>query len=505
MIFNQNNKDIVLNMVRVCKSFPGVKALQNVDFELEKGTVHILLGENGAGKSTLVKILSGAHQLSSGKIYIDNNKVNIRNPKHAIGLGIGIIYQELNLIPELTVAENIFLGREPVLNAIKINSKYIIQQTKKILDNLRVTINPNSPVRNLGIAQQQMVEVAKAISLNARILIMDEPTSALSESEITQLFSTIRILKKKGISIIYISHRMDELFEIGDIVTILRDGKKVATKQINKTNREELIRLMVDREVDELFERVDTKNHKEVLKVSSLSSRGILSNISFTLNEGEILGIAGLLGAGRTELARALFGVDRIDSGKVLVRGKEVKLKSVKSSIKNGIGLLTEDRKTQGLVMSMSVKENITLPSLNHYSKWGIISINREKLAAERYQNELDIKIASDNQLAMNLSGGNQQKVVFSKWLCSKTTIFILDEPTRGIDVASQQEIYRLMNNLTVSGASIIIISSDLPELISVCDRIMVMHKGKVNGEFLRSNFDPKNILHNALGEVFEA
>jgi len=505
MIFNQNNKDIVLNMVRVCKSFPGVKALQNVDFELEKGTVHILLGENGAGKSTLVKILSGAHQLSSGKIYIDNNKVNIRNPKHAIGLGIGIIYQELNLIPELTVAENIFLGREPVLNAIKINSKYIIQQTKKILDNLRVTINPNSPVRNLGIAQQQMVEVAKAISLNARILIMDEPTSALSESEITQLFSTIRILKKKGISIIYISHRMDELFEIGDIVTILRDGKKVATKQINKTNREELIRLMVDREVDELFERVDTKNHKEVLKVSSLSSRGILSNISFTLNEGEILGIAGLLGAGRTELARALFGVDRIDSGKVLVRGKEVKLKSVKSSIKNGIGLLTEDRKTQGLVMSMSVKENITLPSLNHYSKWGIISINREKLAAERYQNELDIKIASDNQLAMNLSGGNQQKVVFSKWLCSKTTIFILDEPTRGIDVASRQEIYRLMNNLTVSGASIIIISSDLPELISVCDRIMVMHKGKVNGEFLRSNFDPKNILHNALGEVFEA
>jgi len=505
MIVNQNDTDIVLNMEGICKSFPGVKALENIDFQLKKGTVHILLGENGAGKSTLVKILSGAHKLSSGKIFIDKQNVNIRNPRQAMGLGIGIIYQELNLIPELTVAENIFLGREPLLHGIRLNSKKINNQANKILRNLGVNINPESLIRALGIAKQQMVEVAKAISLNARILIMDEPTSALSESEIIELFKTIRILKKNGISIIYISHRMEELFEIGDIVTILRDGKKVGTKLIKKTTREELIQLMVNRRINELFSRKETKIEEEVLKIKNISSLGKINAIEFALQEGEILGIAGLLGAGRTELARTLFGVEKIDSGSVSVRGKEVKLNSAKSAIKNGIGLLTEDRKNQGLIMRMSVKENITLPSLNHFSKWGIINSKKEKSAAKKYRKELDIKITSDEQIAMNLSGGNQQKVVLSKWLCSNTTIFILDEPTRGIDVGSRQEIYRLMNDITANGASIIIISSDLPELISVCDRIMVMHKGKINGEFLRSNFDPNKILHCALGGIGEA
>ena len=422
-----------------------------------------------------------------------------------MGLGIGIIYQELNLIPELTVAENIFLGREPIQNGIKINSKKINIQANKILSNLGVTINPESLIKTLGIAQQQMVEVAKAISLNARILIMDEPTSALSESEIKELFNTIRILKKNDISIIYISHRMEELFEIGDIVTILRDGKKVGTKLIKNTSRDELIHLMVNRKVNELFSREEANLGDEVLNVKNLSTNGKLDKIEFALQEGEILGVSGLLGAGRTELARALFGADNFDSGSVSVRGKNVKLKSVKSAIKNGIGLLTEDRKSQGLVMRMSVKENITLPSINQFSKWGIINNKKEKLAAEKYRNELDIKITSDNQIAMNLSGGNQQKVVLSKWLCSNTKIFLLDEPTRGIDVGSRQEIYRLMNDITANGASIIIISSDLPELISVCDRIMVMHKGKINGEFLRSEFNPNNILHCALGVSGEA
>lgn len=505
MIVNQDNKDIVLNMKGICKSFPGVKALEKIDFQLKKGTVHILLGENGAGKSTLVKILSGAHKLSSGEIFMDEQKINIRNPRQAMGLGIGIIYQELNLIPELTVAENIFLGREPIQNGIRINSKRINIQANKILSNLGVTINPESLIKTLGIAQQQMVEVAKAISLNARILIMDEPTSALSESEIKELFNTIRILKKNDISIIYISHRMEELFEIGDIVTILRDGKKVGTKLIKNTSRDELIHLMVNRKVNELFSREEANLGDEVLNVKNLSTNGKLDKIEFALQEGEILGVSGLLGAGRTELARALFGADNFDSGSLSVRGKNVKLKSVKSAIKNGIGLLTEDRKSQGLVMRMSVKENITLPSINQFSKWGIINNKKEKLAAEKYRNELDIKITSDNQIAMNLSGGNQQKVVLSKWLCSKTKIFLLDEPTRGIDVGSRQEIYRLMNDITANGASIIIISSDLPELISVCDRIMVMHKGKINGDFLRSEFSPNNILHCALGGSGEA
>ena len=497
--------DIALNMERICKTFPGVNALENVDFQLKKGTVHILLGENGAGKSTLVKILSGAHKMTAGRIFLNGQRVAIRNPRHATELGIGIIYQELNLIGNFSTAENIYLGREPVKQGIRINDQLMKAWSKKVLADLGMDIDPECPVKELGIAQQQMVEVAKALSLNANILIMDEPTSALTESEIKELFITIKRLKKRGVSIIYISHRMDELFEIGDEVTVLRDGKLVGTKLIGSTSRSELIRMMVNREVNECFIREQPTLGKEVLKVEELSRLGYLNNINFSLRKGELLGIAGLLGSGRTELARALFGVDSIDSGAVFAHSNRCKLNSPREAIKNRIGFLTEDRKSQGLVMTMTVKENITLPNLKRFSKWGVINKRAEEATADRHCRELNIRIAGKDQLVMNLSGGNQQKVVLSKWLCSQADIFIFDEPTRGIDVRSKQEFYQLMNKLTGHGVAIIVISSDLPELIAVSDRIMVLYQGKISGQFMRTEFNQEKILSCALGSFGEA
>jgi len=505
MIDNPIIMDTVLNMEGINKTFPGVRALDNVDFRLKKGTVHILLGENGAGKSTLVKILSGAHQMTGGRIFINGQQITIRNPRHARELGIGIIYQELNLIKNLSVAENIYLGREPVKNRIKIDDRQIKTWSEKVLTELGVDIDPDCPVKELGIAKQQMVEVAKALSLRANILIMDEPTSALTESEIKELFATINYLKKCGVSIIYISHRMDELFEIGDEVTVLRDGQGVGTRLIGETSREELIRMMVNREINEKFIREQPTLGEEVLKVENLSRQGRLNKISFSLQKGELIGIAGLLGAGRTELARALFGVDSIDSGAIHVHGKPCNLNSPRAAIINGIGFLTEDRKSQGLVMTMSVKENITLPNLKYFSKWGVIDKQNEEVVADRHCRELDIKLTSLDQLALNLSGGNQQKVVLSKWLCTQADIFIFDEPTRGIDVGSKQEFYRLMNELTARGVAIIVISSDLPELLSISDRILVMHNGTIVEQFKRDEFDQEKILSYALGSIGEA
>lgn len=505
MIDKSGELDIVLNMENICKTFPGVCALENVDFQLKKGTVHILLGENGAGKSTLVKILSGAHKMTAGRIFLNGKQVEIRNPRHATKLGIGIIYQELNLIGNLSIAENIYLGREPIKHKIKINDQLMKTWSKILLTDLGMDIDPERPIQELGIAQQQMVEVAKILSLQANILIMDEPTSALTESEIKELFITIEQLKKRGVSIIYISHRMDELFEIGDEVTVLRDGKCVGTRSIRKTSRSELISMMVGRELKECFIREQTNLGEEILKVEKLSRSGYLNNINFSLRKGELIGIAGLVGAGRTELARALFGVDSIDTGNVFIHGNRSKLNSPRDAIKNGIGFLTEDRKSQGLIMTMSVKENITLPNLKRFSKWGVIDKRAEEATSVQQCDELDIRITGQNQLVMNLSGGNQQKVVLSKWLCSQADIFIFDEPTRGIDVRSKQEFYHLMNELTNRGVAIIVISSDLPELIAISDRIMVLYQGKISGQFMRTEFNQEKILSCALGNFGEA
>lgn len=487
-------------MQRIRKTFPGVVALDNVSFELRKGEVHVLLGENGAGKSTLMKILSGAYQKSEGEILIDGQEVDVRSPRDAQGLGISIIYQELNLVPHLSAAANIFLGREPLRYGSLLDRKTMNREARQILGGLGIDVDVRSPVSDLSIAQQQMVEVAKAISLDSKILIMDEPTSALTEREIKELFSRIRKLKAAGVSIIYISHRMEELFEIGDRVTVLRDGKNVGSHELSEITTPDLIRLMVNRELTNQFPKIRAPQGSEVLKVEELNRKGVLHNISFSLHQGEVLGIAGLLGSGRTELARALFGADNIDSGKIYFKGKFQPARSPRSAINSGIGFLTEDRKKQGLVLALSVRENVCLPSVDKFSNYGIVNAAQENNAAAKYIKELRIKTPSLNQKVTYLSGGNQQKVVLSKWLCCQADVLIFDEPTRGIDVGSKAEIYELMNQLTASGVGVIMISSELPELLGMSDRILVMHQGRISGEFTSEEATQEKILHSALG-----
>ena len=490
----------MLEMQHIRKTFPGVVALDDVNLTLRKGEVHILLGENGAGKSTLVKILSGAYQKTEGKIILNGQEVEIRGPRHAQELGIGIIYQEFNLVFQLSAAENIFLGRERTNKLGLIDRKQIFESSQKILDNLGVKIDAFSLVKDLGVAQQQMVEVAKALSLDAKLLIMDEPTSALTDLEIKELFATIRRLKKRGVTIIYISHRLEELFEIGDRVSVLRDGKQVGTYPIADMTQTDLIRLMVDRDLKTQFPKQYAKRGEELLRVEGLSRKGVLDNINLQLHRGEVLGIAGLLGSGRTELARALFGVDKIDAGKIFIRGKRQKITSPRDAIMLGLGFLTEDRKSQGLIMTLSVKENVCLPSVDRFSRWGVMDLKAEDQAAHQSVQELRIKTPGLTQKVVYLSGGNQQKVVMSKWLCRQADILIFDEPTRGIDVGAKVEIYKLMNRLTAEGTGIIMISSELPEILGMSDRIAVMHQGQLTAEFPAQGATQEKIMGYALG-----
>ncbi len=493
----------ILEIEDVTKSFPGVVALNKINFELIKGEVHVLLGENGAGKSTLVKILSGAYSKDSGAIYINNKKIEIKNPKHAQEIGIGVIYQELNLIPYLSVAENIFLGREFASSIGIIDSQKIFKEAKKLLDELKVDINPNALVSTLGTAQQQMVEIAKALSLNSKILIMDEPTSSLTKNEIRQLFLTIERLKRKGVTIIYISHRLEEIFEIGDRVTVLRDGNYVDTKIIAETDQSSLIKMMVNRELKDHYPKRKATVGKELLRIDKLSTDELLRNISFHLNEGEILGIYGLLGSGRTELARVIFGADNCETGEIFVSSKLTKINSPAKAIKKSIGFLTEDRKTQGLILDLCVKDNICITSLDELSKFGVIHYKSEMQVSDKYVKELKIKTTGSHQVVRSLSGGNQQKVVFAKWLNTNAKIFIFDEPTRGIDIGAKQEIYELMNRLTDKGCGIIMISSELPEILGMSDRILVMYNGEITAELENENLSQEILLSSAIGEVY--
>ena len=497
---SEDSSGIILEMRKIRKEFPGVLALDDVDFELRKGEVHVLLGENGAGKSTLIKVLTGAHQATSGNILLWGTRTDIASPKHSQDLGIGVIYQELHLIPSLTAPENVFLGRERTTSLGFIDSAQLRALTDHILSELGVAIDPAKPVKRFGIAQQQMIEVAKALSLDAKILVMDEPTSALSDTEIKQLFAAIRRLKSKGVSVIYISHRLEEIFEIGDRVTVLRDGKVVGTKTVSETSKAELVRMMVDRELTEQYPRQRTPPGKEVLRVENLCRKGAFTNVSLTLFSGEILGISGLLGSGRTELARAIFGVDPIDSGTIYVQGKRQKISSPKAAINLRLGFLTEDRKSQGLVLSLSVKENITLSSLDSFSRLGFVDFRKEEHEAEGYVRDLRIRTPHLHHHAMHLSGGNQQKVVLAKWLSSKADIFIFDEPTRGIDVGSKVEIYQLMNQLTARGVAIIMISSELPEILGMSDRIIVLRHHEIAAELAACDATQETIMRFALG-----
>lgn len=493
----------LLQMEHIGKVFPGVIALDDVQFELCQGKVHILLGENGAGKSTLMKILSGAYQKTAGRILLEGADIEIKSPGHAQALGISIIYQELNLVPYLSAGENIFLGREPTKIPGVVDFGELYGKAQMLLDGLGVEINAKTPVAELGIAQQQMVEVAKALSLDARILIMDEPTSSLTEQEIGQLFAAIRKLRDKGVAIVYISHRMEELFEIGDRVTVLRDGRYVGTHKLSDISKDELVQMMVGRQLTQQYPKRSANIGEEVLRVENLAVKGKLNNISFSLRKGEVLGIAGLLGSGRTELARAIFGLERIASGSIHVKKKMRKIRSPQKAIDLGIGFLTEDRKMQGLVMLLSVKENISLPSVARLSRFGVMNTAEETEAAQRFVNDLRIKTPSLEQKVMFLSGGNQQKVVLSKWLCSHAEILIFDEPTRGVDVGAKVEIYELMNELTAKGVGIIMISSELPEILGMSDRILVMAQGTIAGQFLSEEANQEKILHCALGETY--
>ncbi len=489
-----------LEMREVRKEFPGVVALDNVDFELRRGEVHVLLGENGAGKSTLMKILSGAYHKDDGQILLNGEPTEIRSPRHAQNPGIAIIYQEFNPVPQLSAVDDIFLGREPCLQPGLVDKKRMADDARRLLDELGEAFDPLLPVKRLSVAHQQMVEVAKALSMNANILIMDEPTSALTENEIENLFATIRRLQAKGVSVVYISHRLQELFQIGDRVTVLRDGTYVGTYPIAETTPRQLVRLMADRDLTDHFPKCKAPLGDEVLRIENLSTRDKLDDVSFSLRRGEVLGIAGLLGSGRTELSRAIFGADAIDAGQISIRQEPVRISSPAAAIRRGIGFLTEDRKEQGLVLSLSVKHNIGLSNMDSLAPNSVINARKLNALAQRFVDKLQIKTPSIAQKVVNLSGGNQQKVALAKWLARDVDVLIFDEPTRGIDVGAKVDIYELMNELTANGVGIIMISSELPEILGMSDRILVMNAGRVAREFSSEEATQEGVLGAALG-----
>ena len=468
----------------IVKRFPGVLALDHVSLSVEAGEVHALLGENGAGKSTLMKILSGAYQRDEGEILIDGKSVEIKGSRDAQALGISIIYQELNLTEQLSVAENIFLGRPIMKNPLMVDWREMTRQAQRILDELGVDISAKALVRDLGVAHKQMVEVAKALSINSRILVMDEPTAPLTNREIDTLFATIRMLKAKGVSIIYISHRLEEVMEVCDRATIMRDGRNVTHMNVKDTNLDEIIRYMVGRELKEKFPKIHIPLGEELLRVENLNAGPQVRNVSLSVRAGEILGIAGLVGAGRTETARALFGMDRKQSGAVYVAGKPVEIRRPLDAIRAGFGFATEDRKGEGLVLTMNVGQNITLATLDQFQRGGKLNLGKEKEVVLSYIDRMNIKTPSHLQLARNLSGGNQQKVVLAKWLLSQSRVIIFDEPTRGIDVGAKIEVYNIINELIRQGAAVVMISSELPEVLGMSDRVAVMCQGEITGVF---------------------
>lgn len=476
--------ETLLIMEGIDKSFPGVKALNNVHFDLRAGEIHALIGENGAGKSTLMKILTGVYKKDGGKILYKGEELEISNPKMAQEAGICIVHQELNLMPDLTLAQNMFIGREAGKGQIFFTDNAINRKALEIFKMLHLDLDPRTKVGDLTVAKQQMVEIAKALTFESKILVLDEPTSPLTESEIVELFRIIRHLKEQGVGIIYISHRLEELFILSDRITVMRDGEYVDTKDVGETDMDDIIRMMVGRTVYE-----DPKTNSNVPADSPvvLKAKGLTSpqvhNVSFELRKGEILGFAGLVGAGRTEVARLIFGADRMTSGEVEVNGKHVSIKSPKDAVNNGIGYLSEDRKRFGLAVGLSVTQNTTLTCLKDFTKGIFIDKVREVKATVEYINKLSIKTPSAHQLVRFLSGGNQQKVVIAKWLLENCEILIFDEPTRGIDVGAKSEIYKLMNMLVHMGKSIIMISSEMPELLRMSDRILVMCEGRLTGQ----------------------
>lgn len=489
-------------MERISKSFPGVQALASVDFELLKGEVHGLVGENGAGKSTLIKILAGVYPPDAGVIRLSDRCIQARSPRDMKAMGVQVIYQELNLIPNLSVAENLFLGREPIRRGTRgvVNWPAMVRQSGEMLARFGLQIDPRTRVGRLGIAHQQIIEIARAVSWDARIVVMDEPTAALTQRETSMLFGVIRRLKEKQVSVVYISHRLDEIRQIADRVTVLRDGRRIITARQRELSSDALIRHMVGRSIDQYYPKEALPAGDVLLEVTDLSRRGVCRNVSFQLCRGEILGMAGLAGSGRTEIAELLFGRRKSDGGTIRMAGRPIHVLSPRHAVRHGIGLIPEERKTHGLVPEMSVLDNAALSILKRHATAG--AIRRKELArmVDRVAGAMQLKAASLFQKVKHLSGGNQQKVVLARWLLHDCQVYIFDEPTRGIDVGAKSEIYRLMEDLARGGAGIIMISSDMPEVLNMSDRILVVRNGGIAGQLHRKEATQESILRLAVG-----
>lgn len=491
----------ILSLDNITKTFPGTLALDKVNFELKAGEVHAIIGENGAGKSTLIKIISGIHQPDSGNIYLNGKSVIFKNSLIAQKNGIATIYQEPTIFPDLSVSENVYMGHHdynPITRHIR--WKNIYNSTIKLLESLEVKLDPRTMVKNLSTANQQLVEIVKALSHNSQILIMDEPTSSLTLSEIKDLFKIIKHLKNSGTSIIFISHRIEEVFEIADRVTVLRDGRYIDTRDVSSVTIDELIQMMVGRILKDLFPKIMVERGESLLQVEALTKKGQFCNISFELYKGEILGLSGLIGAGRSEVARAIFGLENPDSGKIFIDGKQVHIRNPGMAMNYGLAYLPEDRQHQGLILPMDITSNITLPILNQFLKMGLIDTGKETQVSKKYADMLDVRASGLWRSVMELSGGNQQKVVLAKWLATNPRVLILDEPTRGIDVGAKASVHKFMGELVSRGIAIIMISSELPEILGMSDRIIVMCEGKITAEFTRKEATQDKLLSAAVG-----
>ena len=494
----------LLRMSGISKSFPGVRALEAVDFEVEAAEIHAFLGENGAGKSTLLKILSGAQAQDTGSVIFNGSPVNFGSPQAAQIAGIVTIYQEFTLAPDMTIAENVFIGREPG-SRLFVSRRSLEKQTQVLMERIGLERSPNALVRDLSVAEQQMVEIARAISMKSRLIVMDEPTSALSRTEVQKLFEIIRALKREGISTIFVTHRLEEVFEICDRYTVLRDGRQVGAGAVSEISLDGIIRMMVGRELSLLAKRQSTHATNDIaLAVESLSRRRKntdasaieLHGISFNVKKGEILGIAGLVGAGRTETARAIFGADKIDSGRIIVDGAQANIVSPRDAIERGIGLVPEDRKQQALFLALAIRTNLSIAAHDRISTLGVfISGRKEDQLVVEYKKLLNIRMSSPDQIVGNLSGGNQQKVVLARWLALRPKVLIVDEPTRGIDVGAKVEVHNLLFEMAASGIAIIVISSELPEVLALSDRIVTMREGRITGEISGADADQERLM----------
>ena len=497
--------EFLLEMEGISKSFPGVKALDDVHLSVRPGTVHALMGENGAGKSTLMKVLIGMYDPDVGTIRFGGEPVEISDTATGLRLGISMIHQELSPVPEMEVHENIYLGREPLNRIGLIDKRRQVAQTRKLLAKWEIDINPRRVMKNLSVAQTQMVEIAKAISYDARLIIMDEPTSAITEREVDHLHRMIRSLRASGVAIIYITHKMDEVFKISDYVTVFRDGKHVSTLPAADLDRQKLIALMVGRELTHMFPKEHAEIGDVVMSVRGLTRKGKVQDITFDIRRGEILGLAGLMGAGRTEVLEGIFGVAKIDAGEILIHGKEVRIREPADAIHHGLGLLTEDRKLTGIMGVLSVRDNMTVAALPRFSPTGILDKQRIEQVCRAQREALAIKTPTLAQLIKLLSGGNQQKVLVSRWLLTTPEILMIDEPTRGIDVGAKAEIHRLMSVLAQEGKAVLMVSSELPEILGMSDRVLVMHEGRITGEFTREEMTQEKIMQAATGSAAAA